>query len=218
MNKWVNWNFLTFETLQPMAGANFASESEYVEWSSISARQFSTRSSAIALSWYSTPLLIEGPVQKMYFTVRFVVEGGSLRLCKMPRLCLKHIIKIMPNIEAVSLWRKSMCSAFLAANVRAGKSLQSDRGNPWTPKARNLTYSISINAKRDITKHTRIKIDGLNRWAIGRRDQWSVSKSEIVCQINVRLLGNRGLVQYPNFEWASLLERQSIHSLPEKRK
>ena len=66
MNKWVNWIFLTFETLQPMAGANFASESEYVEWSSISARQFSTRSSAIALSWYSTPLLIEGPVQKMY--------------------------------------------------------------------------------------------------------------------------------------------------------
>ena len=66
MNKWLNWNFLTFETLQPMAGANFASESEYVEWSSISARQFSTRSSAIALSWYSTPLLIEGPVQKIY--------------------------------------------------------------------------------------------------------------------------------------------------------
>ena len=112
----------------------------------------------------------------------------------MPRLCLEHIIKIMPNIEAVSLWRKSMCSAFLAANVRAGKSLQSDRGNPWTPKARNLTYSISINAKRDITRHTRTKIDELNRWGdrkTGSLNQWSVSKSEILCQINVRRLGNK---------------------------
>ena len=137
----------------------------------------------------------------------------------MPRLCLEHIIKIMPNIEAVSLWRKSMCSAFLAANVRAGKSLQSDRGNPWTPKARNLTYSISINAKRDITKHTRIKIDGLNRWGdrkTGSLNQWSVSKSEIVCQLNVRLLGNReiGSISELWVGFSATLERQSIHSLP----